>query len=307
MTIKTLYNNKSTLITNIQTNGYCKFNDIDLFILLAYSVCMKSRKLDQFYTKSEVAKKCIDFLYKNIKINQDSVLFIEPSAGGGSFYNLLPENNRFGLDIDPKMKEIIKADFFKYDFTTTVSKKFVITIGNPPFGKNSSLALKFLNKSANFSNYIAFIIPKTFKKNSTVKKINKNIHLIAELDLDKSSFIFNNNDYDVPCIFQIWEKKSYQRKDIIESLTHHDFIFSTQDDADFAIRRVGGLAGKIILEFKSYAKSSHYFIKATKNKNDLIDIFKQIDWNDAKYNTAGNPSISKTEIIKFYQKYLNNK
>ena len=34
----------------------------------------------------------------------------------------------------------------------------------PPFGKVSSLAIRFFNKCAQFSDVIAFIIPRTFNK-----------------------------------------------------------------------------------------------------------------------------------------------
>ena len=68
--------------------------------------------LDQFYTTPEIAKKCYDIL-KN-KINEAEFDYIlEPSAGTGSFYKLLPDKRRIGVDIEPKYKGI---------------KKFVISI-----------------------------------------------------------------------------------------------------------------------------------------------------------------------------------
>ena len=36
-----------------------------------------------------------------------------------------------------------------------------------------------------------------------------------------------------------------------------------------------------------------------------IELLKNIDWSDIKYNTAGNPSISKSELIKVYMTIKN--
>ena len=38
---------------------------------------------------------------------QEYDILLEPSAGKGSFYSLLPKNQRLGIDIDPKTKDII--------------------------------------------------------------------------------------------------------------------------------------------------------------------------------------------------------
>lgn len=171
----------------------------------------KSRSLDQFYTKPEIAKLCYSFLTKYIKENS---FFIEPSAGNGSFYSILPKDSRIWIDLVPQYEDVLFCDFFDFKFDNNLKLKYkqIITIGNPPFGKNSSLAIKFLNKSELFSNLVAFILPKTFKKDSVINKINPYLHLLSELELPKNSFIFNGEPYDVPCVFQIWEKTTRIRR-----------------------------------------------------------------------------------------------
>lgn len=85
-------------------------------------------------------------------------LFLEPSAGNGSFLNYL--NNYVALDIAPEDARIKKQDFLSY----TPSITNFITIGNPPFGKRSKLAIEFFNKASEMSNVIAFIVPVSFMK-----------------------------------------------------------------------------------------------------------------------------------------------
>ena len=132
------------------------------------------------------------FFFNIIQSKLDLVSFdyiIEPSVGNGAFYHLFDHTKRIAIDIDPKIDGAIKMDFLKWN---CLLKGNIITIGNPPFGKNSNLAVDFFNHSATFSNVIAFILPKTFRKNSFVKKLDKNFHLIYDEDVPKNSFIFNN-------------------------------------------------------------------------------------------------------------------
>ncbi len=254
---------------------------------------MKSKELDQFYTKKNIAEKCFNKTIQIIK--QENITFdlwLEPSAGTGAFFNLLPDN-KLGIDLEPKTDNVILHDFL----TFPLENKNYVSIGNPPFGKNSSLAIKFFNKCAGKSLLIALVLPKTFKKHSTLKKIDKFFHLIYEEDLPTFSFEFENKDYNVPCVFQIWKKKKEKREDITLPTKHLDFTFTTKDKANYAIQRVGANAGRLKENFSKYSATSHYFIQSNENVKIIL---KQIDWTSVKYNTAGNPSISKTELISLY-------
>lgn len=253
--------------------------------------------LDQFYTKRAVALDLFNrfktiVLSYNFKNND----WLEPSAGTGAFFDLMP-SNKLGLDLDIKSNNIIKADFLTYK----LPKKDYIVLGNPPFGKNSSLAIKFFNKAAQNAVIIGFVLPKSFKKDSVKNKLDRKFHLIYEQDLEKNSFEFEGKDYNVSCVFQVWIKKNELRNLAVKSFNHSDFEFVSKENADFAIQRVGMAAGKVKLDFKNYAVSSHYFIKASKN---VREVFERIDWSSVKWNTVGNPSISKTELIQLY--LLNN-
>ena len=262
---------------------------------------MSSKNLDQYYTKKEIAEQCYKMLIEFISDNNlKETRFLEPSAGTGAFYDLLPKNNRLGIDIDPKIDEIIPYNFLDY----SLPFDDYITIGNPPFGKNSSLAIKFFNKSAKHSSVIAFIVPKTFKKDSVVNRLDKFFELKFEYDLPIYSFEFESKDYDVPCVFQIWIKCVNPREKINGVYTHNDFSFITKELADFAIQRVGVNAGAIKENFTNCSSSSHYFIKCSP---EILDTFKMINWDTIKYNTAGNPSISKTELINLYNTYKTQK
>ena len=59
-----------------------------------------SRKLDQFYTCPHYALEFYNNI-SNLLLMADYDIILEPSAGDGSFYNLLDER-RIGIDICPK-------------------------------------------------------------------------------------------------------------------------------------------------------------------------------------------------------------
>jgi hypothetical protein len=71
-------------------------------------------------------------------------------------------------------------------------------------------------------------------------------------------------------------------------------------EADFAIQRVGNDAGKIkTTNFKKYSKQSHFFVK--QKYPWVLNVFLNLNFDDIKYNTSGNPSISANEILTLWK------
>ena len=169
----------------------------------------KEKNLDQFYTHPSVAKKCWEhalnslneFTGSNAKVN-----FLEPSAGTGAFFNLMPSGS-FGFDLEPKSDGVKQQDFLKVDFEKLPPD--LITVGNPPFGKKGKLALDFLNYSLPNSFFVGFIVPIQFRKWSIQKHIIKDARLISDISLKEDAFIFQDKPYKVRCCFQIWTKLNY--------------------------------------------------------------------------------------------------
>lgn len=145
--------------------------------------------LEQFFTTVENAKFCLSYLDL---LNYD--IIIEPSAGNGSFSNCI------AYDIDPKDSKIIKQDFLKLN-TEQFNNKKILTVGNPPFGRQSSSAIKFINKAAEFSDTIAFILPKSFKKERLINKLNEHLFLEDIIELPNTLFYFENSKFEIPCSF----------------------------------------------------------------------------------------------------------
>jgi hypothetical protein len=293
--------------------------------------------LDRFYTKSDVAASLIGHL--NLA---EYKLIIEPSAGSGAFSDLI--EGCVALDIEPAKEGIIKMDYFDYypeDITgapgrlsrrsvvellsrmdvnedrkavlqllsalmifAEASRKDILVIGNPPFGKLGSMASAFIKHSATFADTIAFILPKSFKKPSFQKRVPKTFHLVKEVDVPVESFLFEGEDYGVPCVFQIWKNK-YKERPKVKVIIPEGFEYSTKEDCSFAFRRVGVNAGAVFTDVESRAPPSHYFIKIPSgvDLDLLISELSKVSWVNAS-DTVGPKSISKQDVNSALNKLL---
>ena len=260
---------------------------------------MTPRHLDQFYTKPAVASLCFEKMHQFLSDHPMRIEgWIEPSAGTGSFFSLLPEP-KTGLDLEPKAPGLLTQDFLTFTPVYPSHVGQYVTIGNPPFGRNAMLAMRFLNHAATFSKVIGFILPRSFKKQSMIRRVHPYLHLMTEFEIPPYSFLFNGSEHDVPCVFQIWMKHPDKRVDPAPCLTHPDFEFTTFDQAQIAFQRVGRHAGTIKLASNLLSTSSHYFIKA---KPSVVLRLKTLDWPE-KSCTSGCPSISKQEIVERYASF----
>jgi predicted RNA methylase len=261
--------------------------------------------IDKYYTNQSTVIECINYIKNNINIDKND-LIIEPSAGNGAFIENIKKltNNYKFYDIEPENKEIIKQDFLSLNKEDIGEYKNIHIIGNPPFGKQASTAIKFIKKCCEFSNTISFILPKSFKKESMKRHFDEKIHLKFEKDIKEKSFLVNDTECDVPCVFQIWQKLEINREPI-KKISPRNFKFvKINENPDIAFRRVGVYAGKITKDLENKSTQSHYFIKFMNNKtiDENIEELKKIKFEFN--NTVGPRSISKYEIILEFNKYI---
>ena len=253
--------------------------------------------IDKYYTSSEIVKHCILEIENHLDINKSQDLCIEPSAGNGAFITSLKdafENTRF-FDIEPEHPDVEKQDYLELALDISEFRK-VHVIGNPPFGRQSSLAIKFIRHAATFCDTISFILPKSFKKDSMKDKVPNNFHLINETDLESESFTVEGNSYDVPCTFQIWEKRDHDRASRVKLEPNGYRFVKKSEGPDISIRRVGVNAGEVNMETSTKSEQSHYFIKFDGEVPHGLEELKSRVQAFAT-STVGPKSISKQELI----------
>lgn len=250
-----------------------------------------ARKFDQFYTKQDSVKLCMSWYNELVKINQVKDLIIEPSAGTGSFCSFLFGENTLFLDLFPKNSRIMQKNFLTLEVDTKGYKKVHI-IGNPPFKQ----ACAFIKKACQIGDFVAFILPRSYKKDSRKRYFPLNFHCVFSRDLPKDSFIFEGSSKDVPTVFQIWKKKSYNRK-LPEKLVSKFFDFvKKQENPCLSFQKVGSRSGRLEINVNK-SESSHYFLKLKKNicRDWFLTEYKKIVFEHN--NTVAQKSISQQELI----------
>ena len=266
---------------------------------------LRRNLIDKYYTASNTVDICVKHFKSNVEFtNKD--LFIEPSAGNGSFIPSIKSmtNNHLFYDLEPENDEIIKQDYMQFkSFPFKQRFNKIHVLGNPPFGRRCSIAKKFIKKSAEFADTISFILPRSFKKEYYQKTVPLSFHLILQVDLPENSFLVNGDSHDVPCVFQIWEKRSICRT--VPKLTPIGFEFvKKNDNPDISFRRKGWKDVGLIEKRLSEKESSSYYIRFTNglSVDDNIKKLASIEYNHD--NVITSRSISRCELIAKFNPLL---
>jgi len=253
---------------------------------------------DQYYTKTAVAKKCVDLVLSLVP-GLETHQWVEPSAGNGVFLKALPAGfDRLGIDLEPKSDGIQRGDFLEW---APISVRPRVFFGNPPFGKQGSLAKSFIKHASLNAQVIAFILPRSFVKPSMSRAFPLKFHLLHSVELEKNAFEVNGDKYDVPCVFQIWTKKATDRE-IKDPVKEVGFQYVKAGEAfHIAFKRVGGLAGKcypasLLLENIVFNPQFHYFLRLDDVNVPFIQaIIEKTNQHVFPSNTVGPRSLSKGE------------
>ena len=258
---------------------------------------------DAFFTNPIIAKALLETFQKVCKkenIELSNKIFIEPSAGNGSFLNILPEKSRIGIDTNPGNKEIQEANFLKWSPPDNNSE--YVFIGNPPFGHRGAIALAFIRRAFLFSNVVAFILPASFYSNgkgTNMKRVmyNADNHTKATLihneSLDKDSFYYpdSKKKKEVNAVFQIWIKGESKNNVFIEyDVSEYAKIYSCCTNP----KRFCGLGKnrvydcfiastfygntKIVDSFAKVQYGSGFGIQILKNKENIMEVLSKANW-----------------------------
>jgi hypothetical protein len=243
---------------------------------------------DQFYTRPDVAETCLARLRAHTPAG---AVWVEPSAGEGVFLTRVP--GAIGYDIEPKHPTIRQADFLTVDLPAGC-----VVFGNPPFGRQGSLAKKFIGHAAKSASVIGFILPRSFGKPSMQKCFPACFHLIEELALPDPAFLVNGQPHSVPCVFQVWVKRETYRE-VPPEVAPEGFTFVKKtEEYHMAFRRVGGTAGRCALPSESLNVQCYYFLRL-EDPTLVENVIAQSLAHVFPTNTTGPRSLSKDEATRF--------
>lgn len=250
--------------------------------------------LDQFFTKSHIAQYCLDSLLSFMRsdgVDERNYKFIEPSAGEGAFYDLLPKERRIGIDIMPLRSDIIEHDFLTWRVKPNGFS--YVVIGNPPFGYRAWLALAFLNHAAVFSDYVGMILPMAFQSDGkgSPKHRVKGLKLVHSEILPKNSFISpQGQEVKINGLWQIW-KRGFNTIPIKKGCSNWIELFTVDQRkerlcgqekmpfADYFLQRTFfKTPPTLVKEFSDVKYVCGYGIIIKKEKSKIVDLLNNTDW-----------------------------
>jgi len=278
--------------------------------------------LDQFNTLPSVAEYCWDSFQKYLKKDKavlSNYKIIEPSAGTGSFYDLLPKKNRIGIDVEKYSDEYIQQDFLTWEPNHTDNRP-CIAIGNPPFGYRGWLALAFINRAAEFCDYIGFILPMSFQSDGKGSPKNRvlGMKLIHSEILTGDVFLQPNGETtQVNTLWQIWKKGDAAPLPDLSLADEYIDLFTVDlrkerlcgmDRIDscntFLQRTYFANPPKLVNSFSKVKYVCGYGIIIKKENAKVRKILNSIDWN--KYSNLATHNCRHISMYHIKQALLDN-
>ena len=259
---------------------------------------------DKFYTDPLVAKECLDTL------NLDSYdLIIEPSAGSWAFSRWLPRNKTYSYDLfpDEEWPETIQQDWLEFDiisFAKSHNAKNVLIVGNPPYGRASGLATKFIqhsaidNKILGVKTTVAFVISEAFQKDSFMKRVPLT-HTMTQHKSLGSPFTMDGEHYNgLNTGWFVYEPIPREKKDLKKSSKwikkHSKEDFMNLECKKAALRTHGSGAGQVFWDgFENLNPNTTRFLTG-----EGIDYLEKIDWKEIKKKSIGIPVIAMSEVFE---------
>ncbi len=258
-------------------------------------VDLNSVDLEQFFTRADVAKDCHSSLISWMEsdgADSKDYTFIEPSAGTGSFFDLLPREKRIGVDIMPFREEYAHADFLTWEPPTDHR---VAVVGNPPFGYRAWLALAFMNHAATFADYVGFILPMAFQSDGkgSPKHRVRGLRLIHSEPLPAGAFVdVNGRPKKINALWQVWQRgvnhvspepscTAWVDLFTIDSRAERRCGHEREHEADFFLQRTFfGDAPSLVTCFEDVRYGCGYGIVIKQDREAVLSVLRHTNWSD---------------------------
>jgi len=266
-------------------------------------VCTVSEKLgnrrvtglEQYYTPTALARELVVELKQLIPDFQKRS-FLEPAGGNGSFIEALLSQGAVSIqsvDTHPLHPAVKKKDFLTFQ----TKSHDLVTVSNPPFGRNNALSIPFFNHSAQFSTHIAFLVPRSWRKWSVQNRLEQNFHLVYDRDVDliyvnsKGEPLAKSNE--LRTCFQVWERRNDLREKFV--VPDNGFLKKVSPaEADVALKVFGYGCGQVLEEFPKTGNTTLMFLSLS--KGITASLLRELDFQRFINNTAYTQALSFQEI-----------
>jgi predicted RNA methylase len=250
---------------------------------------------EQYYTPTELADDLINEVMVFVPDLAKRTI-LEPAGGTGAFLKAAAKvgaKDFLSFDIEPKHAGVKKQNFLQ----AILSGTNAVTISNPPFGRNNSLSIPFFNKAAQHSEFICFIVPRSWRKWSVINRLDRRFHLVADHDIqidyedDAGEKLSVQNN--LATCFQIWQRTSRLRPKY--TVADQGLVEKTTPaEADVALTIFGFGCGKVLTDFERKPNTTKMFLKLHHPK--ALAALKSVDFTKFSKNTAYTQALSLPEI-----------
>lgn len=250
---------------------------------------------EQYYTPKTLARELVARIEDVLgPLAGKSVL--EPAGGTGAFIDAVGEcevKSVISFDIEPLHEMVTEGSFLDQE----ISQRNLITISNPPFGRNNSLSIPFFNHAANLSDAICFIVPRSWRKWSVTNRLDLRFELVLDIDLDidyvdAGGEALSNKSHLATC-FQIWRKTDKSRQ-IVKVVDKKIVEKVAPDRADVSLTIFGYGCGKVKTDFERVPNTTQMFLKL--HHPDALAALESVDYSKFFKNTAYTEALSLPEI-----------
>lgn len=259
---------------------------------------------EQYYTPKDLSFQIVDRVCSKLD-NLTSRVFLEPAGGTGSFIEAAMS---FGfseiqsMDIEPKHPLVREQDFL----TTNLDLSNAICISNPPFGRNNSLSIPFFNKAAEYSDIIAFVVPRSWRKWSVLNRLNLAFHLIDDWNLDIDYVDADGNPThgvgNLRTCVQVWRRSESVYRKPVKIPDHGIIKKTTPESADVSLTLFGYGCGTIKEDFPRVPNTTQTFLKL--NHPRALEALKAVDYSRFFNHTAYTEALGLQEINFLLNEYL---
>lgn len=249
---------------------------------------------EQFYTPVGLAHTLVEYVEQILGPLQGKKV-LEPAGGTGSFVEAASAKGAkvISFDIEPLHPAVEQGSFLEQE----LSHENLITISNPPFGRNNSLSIPFFNHAATSSDAICFIVPRSWRKWSVTNRLDLNFELLSDQDLDidymdSSGDLISDKSRLATC-FQIWKRTSVARVPVkIKDMGVVEKVSPQQ--ADISLTVFGYGCGTVKQQFDRVPNTTQLFLKL--NHPKALAALRSVDFSRFFRSTAYTEALSIQEI-----------
>jgi len=261
---------------------------------------------EPYFTPPDLAARCVALVDDLCGLGSFD-LVVEPSAGKGAFLRLLPESTRVGVDIEPRVPDVERADFLGWRPVSGSGR--ILTVGNPPFGQRAALAMSFLHHACSFSDTVAFILPRSFNKYTFQDRVHPLFHLTGSFDCDDFHGEAGNR-LTVKAVFQVWERRDRHRARVVMPDAHPDFVMRHRHLSRLAPGELERLrtefaftVPQVGVDFRprdvaTVTRGSHWFINPL--VHGVRERFERLDFGFLDGMNTAHRSLSRRDIVTAY-------